>query len=61
MQVECVKAFGTAVPGDVAEVPDGAAVDPVHWRPVQSAPAPPPEVAALVEGLAERVAPKEGM
>lgn len=34
MQVECIRDFGGAVPGDLREVPDGAAVDPVHWRPV---------------------------
>lgn len=39
MQVRCVKAFGTSVPGDVAEVPDGASVDPVHWEAVASQPA----------------------
>lgn len=34
MQVRCIKAFGTSVPGDVVEVPDGAATDPEHWAPV---------------------------
>ena len=35
MQVRCVRAFGHLVPGDVAEVPDGAAVDrcPLRARP----------------------------
>lgn len=42
MQVRCVRAFGALVPGDVAEVPDGAAVDPVHFEPV---PPPPPPAA----------------
>lgn len=42
MQVVCVKAFGNAKPGDVAEVPDGASVDPEHWRPAD-APETPPE------------------
>lgn len=41
MQVRCVRAFGTSVPGDLAEVPDGAAVDPEHWEPAAAA-APPP-------------------
>jgi len=27
------------VPGDTAEVPDGAAVDPEHWQPVTDVPA----------------------
>ena len=40
MQVRCVRAFGTSVPGDLAEVPDGAAVDPEHWEP--ATPPPPP-------------------
>lgn len=38
MQVRCIKPFGTSVPGDVAEVPDGAAVDPGHWEPVTAEP-----------------------
>lgn len=46
MQVRCVRAFGTAVPGDVAEVPDGAAVDPFHWEPVTPPPDPAPAAAA---------------
>ena len=41
MQVRCVRAFGQLKPGDLAEVPDGAAVDPEHFEPVQAA-APPP-------------------
>lgn len=40
MQVRCVRAFGASVPGDLAEVPDGASVDPEHWEPV-TAPTPP--------------------
>lgn len=32
MQVRCIRDFGTAVVGDAAEVPDGSAVDPVHWE-----------------------------
>ncbi len=39
MEVRCVKAFGLSEPGDLAEVPDGAAVDPDHWEAV---PPPPP-------------------
>jgi hypothetical protein len=39
VQVRCVKAFGVHVPGDTAEVPDGAAVDPEHWQPVTDVPA----------------------
>lgn len=42
MQVVCIKPFGNAEPGDVAEVPDGASVDPEHWRP-RDAPQTPPE------------------
>lgn len=70
MQVECVKAFGHHEPGDLAEVPDGASVDPVHYRPVievtvDAATATGAVEAAkgLLDGLAERVtAPaKEGM
>lgn len=61
MQVECVRAFGTSVPGDLAEVPDGAAVDPAHWRPVQPATPAPPEAAVITDGHAEGAAPEEGM
>lgn len=46
MQVRCIRAFGNAEPGDVVEVPDGAAVDPVHWEPVTPAPAPAAKPAA---------------
>ena len=45
MQVKCVRAFGYSKPGDLAEVPDGAAVDPAHWEPVVP-PADPPESGA---------------
>lgn len=48
MQVRCVKPFGNAAVGDLAEVPDDATVDPEHWEvvpapaatatPVRSAP-----------------------
>ncbi len=43
MEVRCVKAFGLHVPGDLAEVPDGSAVDPDHWEAV----APPPPAPAV--------------
>lgn len=38
-QVRCVRAFGALKPGDLAEVPDGAAVDPAHFEPVPPPPA----------------------
>jgi hypothetical protein len=41
--VKCVKAFGMAVPGDLAEVPDGASVDPDHWVPADAGTETPPE------------------
>lgn len=37
MQVRCVKAHGYAKPGDLAEVPDGAAVSPEFWEPAPPA------------------------
>lgn len=37
MQVRCIRAFGHSEPGDVVEVPDGAAVDPEHWEPATAA------------------------
>ena len=58
MQVRCKKAFGNAVPGDVREVPDGAATDPEYWEP---AAAPPPAPAAPGVPPAAAVTPKEGM
>lgn len=51
MQVRCVKAFGTAVPGDVVQVPDGAVVDPVHWEPVTAPPPAAPVPAAPQKGM----------
>jgi hypothetical protein len=42
MQVRCTRAFGRLVPGDVAEVPDGADVDPAHFEAVPDPGAPPP-------------------
>ena len=55
MQVRCVRAFGASVPGDLAEIPDGAVVDPEHWEPVTAAPAAdPPKPAAAFPA-------KEGM
>jgi hypothetical protein len=49
VQVRCIKPFGGLDVGDVAEVPDGAAVDPVHWEPaaVPSLPLAPVSPAAI--------------
>lgn len=58
-QVRCVRAFGHHVPGDLAEVPDGAAVDPGHYVPVTPPPAPKPPAPAAVTPAAA-VTPKEG-
>ena len=59
MQVVCVRPFGGAAPGDVAEVPDGAAVDPWHWRPLADGEAaePEPEPDAAPETAPESTAP----
>lgn len=46
MQVVCVKAFGMAKPGDLAEVPDGARMDPAYWAAV---PGPGPDEAETPE------------
>ena len=43
MQVRCIQAFGTCVPGDLVEVPDGAAVSDLYWQVV---PDPTPPAAA---------------
>lgn len=61
MQVRCVRAFGLHMPGDLAEVPDGAVVDPVHYEPVTAASAP-PALPAAASGIspAAAVTPKEG-
>jgi hypothetical protein len=53
-QVRCRKAFGYSKPGDLAEVPDGAAVDAEHWEFVQAVPPP-------AFPLPAAVTPKEGM
>jgi hypothetical protein len=37
VQVRCIKPFGTSVPGDLAEVPDGAAFSPEYWEPATEA------------------------
>ena len=37
MQLRVIRAHGTSVPGDVVEVPDGAAFDPWHYEPVGAA------------------------
>ena len=53
MQVRCIRAFGLAKPGDLAEVPDGARMDPAYWEvipdepPPAPAPAPAPSAAAV--------------
>lgn len=49
MQVRCVKAFGYSVPGDVVEVPGGAAVDPEHWQIIEPAPPAPAAPVATVK------------
>ena len=59
MQVKCVRAFGYSKPGDLAEVPDGAAVDPQHWEPVAAPPSPPPAPSGFPAPAA--VTPTEGM
>lgn len=51
MQVRNIRPFSQYEPGDVVEVPDGAAVDPFHWEPAgppADPPAPDPEPAAPV-------------
>lgn len=61
MQVTCIKDFGTAVVGDLVEVPDGSSVDPVHWEPVITPPPadPPPVTPVTPATLMNPV--KEGM
>lgn len=59
-QVRCVKAFGNAAPGDTAEVPDGAAVDPEHWEVVIPSAPPPAAVKLPAAPPAPAPAVKEG-
>lgn len=63
MQVRCVRPFGRHEVGDLAEVPDGASVDPEHYEVVgQPPPAdPPPTDPAPAAPSASLFAPKEGM
>lgn len=35
MKLECTAPFGNTVPGDVVEVPDGAAFDGAYYRRVE--------------------------
>lgn len=57
MQVRCVRAFGQLEPGDVAEVPDGAATDPDHFEPIDTPPPPRPAAAAAAAEPAASPAP----
>ena len=58
MQVVCVKAFGSAVPGEIVSgLPDDAAVDPVHWRIL---PPDPPASPAVPSALPPVTPLKEG-
>jgi len=59
VQVKCIKAHGLDVPGELYEVPDGSAVDPEHYVPVVSPPA--PEASAVPSGLAALIPSGEGM
>lgn len=46
-QLRNISPFSQYVPGDLVEVPDGAAYDPFHWEPVvpaEPAPADPPRL-----------------
>ena len=36
--VRCIKPFGRSVPGDLADLPAGAAFDTEHWENVGAAP-----------------------
>lgn len=45
MQVRCVRPFGNADVGDVADVPDGAEFDDFHWEAVESGPGQQPDAA----------------
>lgn len=49
MQVRCVRAHGFFVPGDLSEVPDGAAVSDLYWEPVKPAAAPPVTAPAVAD------------
>ena len=37
MQVRCIRPFSQYQPGDIVDVPDGAAVYPFHWEPAEEA------------------------
>jgi hypothetical protein len=56
MQVRCVRPFGRHEVGDLAEVPDGAALDPEHWAAA-------PEAETGAPGLPDlpEIPGKEGM
>jgi len=37
MQIRNIRPFSQHKPGDVVDVPDGAAFDPFHWEPAEEA------------------------
>lgn len=51
MQLKCIRHFSQYEPGDLVEVPDGAAFDDFHWEPVASG-----DVDAKLSGLKEQLA-----
>lgn len=53
MQVVCIQAHGTHVPGDLVDVPDGADWSPVHF----AAPGSPEALAAETAAAAATAAP----
>jgi hypothetical protein len=61
VQLRCIRAFGTARPGDVADAADGA-FDPEHWELVAAPPPVPPAAKPAVPAAAPAAAvtPKAG-
>ena len=57
MQVVCIQAHGTHVPGDLVDLPDGAAFSPVHFAEPGSPEALAAETAAAAATLAPPGAP----
>jgi hypothetical protein len=51
VQLRCIRRFSQYKPGDLAEVPDGAAFDPFHFEAVtpEPPPLPPPAFAPAAE------------
>jgi hypothetical protein len=59
VQLRNIRPFSQYVPGDVVEVPDGAAFDPHHWEAVAAAADPPADDPPVTPAAPRLPYPKE--